>query len=91
MSGGAAQRTLDRPLTQPKSLFRPVFPMLGGGGYQLQRQFDNQIALFARNERTGRYVFNSQALKALGIDPAEAQDRGYQLEDESGSAALSTA
>jgi hypothetical protein len=65
--------------------------MLGGGGYQLQRQFDNQIALFVRDERTGRYVFNSQALKALGIDPAEAQDRGYQLKDESGSAALSTA
>jgi hypothetical protein len=57
--------------------------MLGGGGYQLQRQFDNQIALFVRDERTG--------LKALGIDPAEAQDRGYQLKDESGSAALSTA
>ncbi len=38
----------------------------------MQQQFDNQIALFIRDERTGRYVFNAQALKALGIDPAEA-------------------
>jgi hypothetical protein len=53
----------------------------------MQQQFDNQIAL--RDERTGRYVFNAQALKALGIDPAEARNRGYLLKDESGSAALS--
>ena len=46
-------------------------------------QFDNQIALFVRDERTGRYVFNARALKALGIDPVEAQDRGYPLKDES--------
>jgi hypothetical protein len=57
----------------------------------MQQQFDNQIALFVRDERTGRHVFNAQALKALGIDPAEARDRGYALKDESGSAVLSTA
>ena len=55
----------------------------------MQQQFDNQIALFGRDERTGRYVFNAQALKALGIDPAEARDRGYLLKDESESAGLS--
>ena len=55
----------------------------------MQQQFDNQIALFGRDERTGRYVFNAQALKALGIDPAEARDRGYLLKDESKSAGLS--
>jgi hypothetical protein len=57
----------------------------------LQQQFDDQITLFVRNERTGRYVFNAQALEALGIDPAEARDRGYSLKDQSGSAALSRA
>ena len=45
----------------------------------MQQQFDNEIALFVRDERTGRYVFNAQALKALGIDAAEARDRGYSL------------
>ena len=33
----------------------------------MQQQFDNQIALFIRDERTGRYVFNAQALKAQSI------------------------
>jgi hypothetical protein len=41
---------------------------------------DNQIALFVRDERTGRHVFNAQALRALGIDPAEARDRGYPID-----------
>ena len=39
----------------------------------MQQQFDNQIALFIRDERTGRYVFNARALKALGIDPTAIQ------------------
>ena len=30
--------------------------------------------------------FNAEAPKALGIDPAEAGDRGYSLKDESGAA-----
>jgi len=45
----------------------------------MQQQFDNKIALFVRDERTGRYAFNAHALKALGIDAAEARDRGYSL------------
>jgi hypothetical protein len=53
----------------------------------MQQQFDHQIALFIRDETTGRYVFNAQALKALGIDPAEARDRGYSLKDEREAAA----
>ena len=52
----------------------------------MQQQFDNEIALFVRDEKTGRYAFNAQALKALGIDAAEARDRGYSLKDETGSA-----
>ena len=55
----------------------------------MQQQFDNEIALFVRDERTG-YAFNAQALKALGIDPTVARDRGYPLKDESGSATLSS-
>ena len=30
---------------------------------------DNHIALFIRDEKTGRYTFNPKALKVLGIDP----------------------
>jgi hypothetical protein len=45
----------------------------------MQGNSDDQIALFIRDDRTGRHVFNVQALKALGIDPVEARDRGYPL------------
>ena len=45
----------------------------------MQENSDNQIVLFVRDESTGRRAFNQQALKALGIDPAEARDRGYPL------------
>ena len=57
-----------------------------------QENSDDQIALFVRDERTGRRVFNLQALKALGIDPAEARDRGYPLKglDESDLAACTS-
>ena len=41
----------------------------------------NQIILFIRDEKTGRYAFNSKALKALGIDPAEARQRGYPIKE----------
>jgi hypothetical protein len=57
----------------------------------MQPQLDNQIALFICDETTGRYVFNAQALKALGIDPVEARDRGYSLKDEREAATLSSA
>jgi hypothetical protein len=40
---------------------------------------DDLIVLFVRDETTGRLAFNAQALRALGIDPAEARDRGYPL------------
>ncbi len=41
----------------------------------------DQIAIFIREERTGRLAFNAQALRALGIDPAEVRARGYYLKD----------
>jgi hypothetical protein len=56
----------------------------------MQKNSDAQIALFVRDENTGRLAFNAQALKALGIDPTEARDRGYLLKDDRvGSAASS--
>jgi hypothetical protein len=44
---------------------------------------DNQIDLFIRDEKTGRRAFNIKALKALGIDPALARERGYPLREQS--------
>jgi hypothetical protein len=44
---------------------------------------DHQITLFIRDEKTGRYIFNSKALKALGIDPTIARELGYPLKDSS--------
>ena len=45
----------------------------------MQENSNDQVALFVRDRRTGRHAFNAQALKALGIDPAKARDRGYPL------------
>jgi len=42
----------------------------------MQKKLDNQLALFIRDERGGRLAFNARALQALGVDPAEARDRG---------------
>jgi hypothetical protein len=42
---------------------------------------DNQITLFIKDEKTGRHAFNPKALKALGVDPAVARERGYPLKD----------
>jgi hypothetical protein len=43
---------------------------------------DDQIASFVRDEKTGRLAFNAQALMTLGIDPTEARNRGYLLNDD---------
>jgi hypothetical protein len=45
----------------------------------MQENSNNRIALFVRDESTGRRAFDPPALKVLGIDPAEAGDRGYPL------------
>jgi hypothetical protein len=47
----------------------------------MEENSDKQIALFVRDETTGRRAFSAQALKALGVDPTEARDRGYPLKD----------
>jgi hypothetical protein len=47
--------------------------------HQMPEKSNKQISLFIRDEKTGRYAFNVKALQALGVDPAEALDRGYPL------------
>ena len=45
-----------------------------------------EICLFVRDEQTGRLLFNAKALQALGINPVEAQQRGYPMKERSASA-----
>ena len=45
----------------------------------MDRKSDEEIDLFVRDEQSGRFLFNAKALQALGIDPVEAQKRGYPL------------
>jgi hypothetical protein len=45
----------------------------------VDRKSDEEIDLFVRDEQSGRFLINAKALQALGIDPAEAQERGYPL------------
>jgi hypothetical protein len=42
-----------------------------------------EICLFVRDEQTGRLLFNAKALQALGINPVEAQQRGYPMKERS--------
>ena len=45
----------------------------------MERTFDEEIASLFEMHRLGRYMFNAEALKALGIDPVHLQQRGYLL------------
>jgi hypothetical protein len=45
----------------------------------MSQNSNDHIALFVRDEKTGRYSFNAEALRALGVDPAEASDRGHPV------------
>jgi hypothetical protein len=45
----------------------------------VDRKSDEEIDLFVRDEQSGRFLINAKALQALGIDPAEARERGYPL------------
>jgi hypothetical protein len=44
----------------------------------MQEKSNEQVRLFIRDQTTGRHSFNPEALRALGINPAEAQERGFQ-------------
>lgn len=49
----------------------------------MERETDEEICLFVRDEQTSRFLFNAKALRALGINPVEAQQRGYPLNEQS--------
>ncbi len=49
----------------------------------VDRKSDEEICLFVRDEQSGRFLFNAKALQALGINPVEAQQRGYPLKEQS--------
>jgi hypothetical protein len=40
---------------------------------------DAEVCLFVRDARTGRVVFNAEAIRALGLSPVELRQRGYAL------------
>jgi hypothetical protein len=44
----------------------------------MPQNLDNQIALFIRDQKTGRRAFNAEALKILEIDPEVARERHYR-------------
>ena len=46
----------------------------------MQIQADTEVSLFVRDRVTGRLVFNSKAIEALGLDPpARARRRGDRI------------
>jgi hypothetical protein len=45
----------------------------------MQEKSNEQVSLFVRDRITGRHLFNPAALLALGINPAEAEERGFQI------------
>jgi hypothetical protein len=49
----------------------------------MERKSEEDITIFIRDEQSGRVVFNAKALQALGIDPTEAEQRGYRIKDQS--------
>jgi hypothetical protein len=48
----------------------------------MQIQVDTEVSLFVRDPATGRFVFNSKAIAALGLSPKELAQRGYPLDSE---------
>ena len=51
-------------------------------------QIETEVSLFVRDRATGRLVFNSKAIEALGLRPVELARRGYALEGEIDSPAI---
>ena len=48
----------------------------------MQIEADAEVSLFVHDQTTGRLVFNSRAIEALGLSPAELAQRGYPLDGE---------
>jgi hypothetical protein len=57
-------------------------------GDAMQIEADAEVSLFVRDRATGRLVFNSRAIEALGLSPAELAQRGYPLDREIHSPAI---
>ena len=49
----------------------------------METKSDEEICLFVRDEQSGRFLFNAKALEALGMNPVEAEQRGYPLKERS--------
>jgi hypothetical protein len=45
----------------------------------MDRKSDEEIALFVRDEQTGRFLFNDRAVQASGLDPIQLHQRGYPV------------
>jgi hypothetical protein len=54
----------------------------------MQIEPDAEVSLFVRDRATGRLVFNSKAIEALGLSPTELAQRGYPLDAEVASSAI---
>jgi len=48
----------------------------------MEIKVDVDVSLFVRDQVTGRIVFNSKAIEALGLSPTELAQRGYPLDVE---------
>jgi len=48
----------------------------------MQIEADEEVSLFVRDRATGRFVFNSKAIEALGLSPTELAERGYPVDSE---------
>ena len=48
----------------------------------MQIEVGAEVSLFVRDPATGRLVFNSKAIEALGLRPLELAQRGYPLDGE---------
>ena len=46
----------------------------------MQIEADAEVSLFVRDLVTGRLVFNSKAVEALGLSPTELAQRGYPVD-----------
>jgi hypothetical protein len=49
----------------------------------METKSHENICLFVRDEQTRRIVFNAKALQVLGIDPNQARERGYPMDEQS--------
>ncbi len=49
----------------------------------MKTKSDENIGLFVRDEQTRRILYNPKALQVLGIDPVQARERGYPMEEQS--------